>query len=380
VRDVRPGVFFGQDFKARVPMKGERRQGWRILIRCIFWGICAASAGCGKNGGAVPTEEPIPRELRMTTMPTYVIEPPDILIISTLRVVPRPPYRIQPLDGLFVQATNTPKEGEINRIYVVDPDGTINLGLNYGKVTVADMTIEEAQKAIQEHLGRILKQPVVQVSLAQSRAMQQIQGEHLVRQDGTIGMGVYGSVYVTGMTLDEARKAIETHLSQFILRPEISLDVYSYNSKWYYIIQDRAGFGQTVVRLPITGKDTVLDALSNVSGTYFLSSNKRMWLARPNGQDPKSMQIFPINWPALVQGGSPATNYQLMPGDRLYVQSNPWVKANNRITQVLAPIQSLLGFELLATSTVSSTVGTVQQFKTGATGAVLAGTGVGLIR
>lgn len=62
-------------------------------------------------------------------------------------------------------------------------------------------------------------------------------------------------------------------------------------------------------------------------------------------------------------GGSPATNYQLMPGDRLYVQSNPLLLANNRLTQFLAPIQTMLGFDLLATSSVSSTVGVISQIR-----------------
>ena len=172
-------------------------------------------------------------------------------------------------------------------------------------------------------------------------------------------MGIYGSVYVTGMTIEEARQAIENHLSQYVLKPEINLDIYSYNSKWYYIIQDRAGYGQTVIRFPITGRDTVLDALSNMYGIGFFNSDKHMWLARPNGKDPNDMQMFPINWPALTQGGSPATNYQLMPGDRLYVQSNPLLKANNRLGQFLAPIERALGFELLGASGVSSIQGDI---------------------
>jgi polysaccharide export outer membrane protein len=199
-----------------------------------------------------------------------------------------------------------------------------------------------------------LKKTRVQVSLAQSRGMQQIQGDHLVRMDGTIGLGVYGSVYVTGMTLDQARRAIEAHLSQTLLEPEISLDVFAYNSKWYYIVMDRAGFGQTVVRLPITGRDTVLDAISQMFGTLYMSSNKKVWLARPNGADPHDMQVFPVNWPALTQGGSPATNYQLLPGDRLFVQSNPLMTANNRLNQFFAPIERVMGFTLLGAATVSS--------------------------
>ncbi len=345
-------------------MKGERRPGRQILVCQLLWGICLGLVGCARHGDNVPQEAPIPRELRMTTLPPYVIEPPDILLIRTIRDVPKPPYRVQPLDALAIQATNTAEGSPIRGLYTVDPDGTINLGLGYGTVRVADLTIPEAQDEVRKHLSKILKNSEVQVGLGQSRAMQQIQGDHLVRMDGTIGLGVYGSVYISGMTMDQAREAIEKHLSEFLLKPQISLDIYSYNSKWYYLIQERAGYGQTVLRLPITGKDTVLDAISNMMGTTMFSSNKYMWLARPNGQDPNNMQIFPINWPALVRGGSPATNYQLMPGDRLYVSANRLMLANNRLIQTLAPIQTSLGFTLLGTATVTSIESLIQLFKT----------------
>jgi polysaccharide export outer membrane protein len=184
--------------------------------------------------------------------------------------------------------------------------------------------------------------------------MQQIQGDHLVRMDGTIGLGLYGGVFVAGMTIEQARRAIESHLSQFLQDPEISLDVYAYNSKWYYVILDRAGLGQTVYRLPITGRDTVLDAVSQVFGTGIVSSNRHFWLARPNGRDPNDMQIFPINWVALTQGGSPGTNYQLLPGDRVFVKANPFINLNNRLNQFFSPMERVLGFTLLGAATVSS--------------------------
>jgi polysaccharide biosynthesis/export protein len=334
-------------------MKGQRRQGDRFLLLGLLCGLGVGSLGCGSQMSGQP-ELNLPRELRMTTLPPYVIEPPDILIITTVRVIPKAPYHLQPLDALFVDVTGTPEGRPIHGIYSIDPDGTINLGLGYGAARVSGLTLDDAKVAVAKHLANVLTKPQVEVALAQSRGQQQIQGDHLVRMDGTIGLGVYGSVFVTGMTIDQARKAIEDHLSNFIQDPEISLDVYAYNSKWYYVIQDRAGFGQTMYRLPITGRDTVLDALSMVFGTYFMSSNRHVWLARPNGKDPNQMQVLPINMPALIQGGSPATNYQLMPGDRLYIQSNPLLAFNNRLNQVLMPIERMLGFTLLGTATVQS--------------------------
>ncbi|HWG42140.1 MAG TPA: polysaccharide biosynthesis/export family protein [Gemmataceae bacterium] len=335
-------------------MKHERWQGSKVLARYLAWVICAGISGCVMGDASVSHDVPIPRELRMTTLPPYIIEPPDILIIRATNIVPKPPYRVQPLDALYIQADQTLPDLPIRGAYGIEPDGNVNLGLAYGTVRVAGMTIEEAQKAIQDHLLKTLKKTRVQVSLAQSRGMQQIQGDHIVRMDGTIGLGVYGSAYVTGMTIDQARKAIEEHLGKSLLAPEISLDVYAYNSKWYYIVVDRAGFGQTIMRLPITGRDTVLDAISQMFGTMYMSSNKHLWLARPNGKDPNDMQMFPINWPALTQGGSPATNYQLLPGDRLYVQSNPLMRANNRLNQFFAPIERVFGFTLLGAATASS--------------------------
>ena len=38
------------------------------------------------------------------------------------------------------------------------------------------------------------------------------------------------------------------------------MDVQGFNSKLYYVILDGGGAGQQVVRLPVTGNETVLDA------------------------------------------------------------------------------------------------------------------------
>ena len=36
----------------------------------------------------------MPRELMKTSLPDYTIEPPDVLLIDVVKVVPRPPYRM----------------------------------------------------------------------------------------------------------------------------------------------------------------------------------------------------------------------------------------------------------------------------------------------
>jgi polysaccharide biosynthesis/export protein len=363
-------------------MSGRSRQSSRAII-ILFAATCASCMGCVADspisGGALPelptyVNKPgfptdgapppnnyapppntcAPRELDMTALPPYVLEPPDILLINTLRVIPKPPYKIEPLDTLLIQVTNTLPGEPIAGLAPVDPDGTVNLGASYGLFRVAGMTLQEAQDKIQTELGeRVLKNPRVNVSLSTAHGMQQIQGEHLVRPDGTVGLGTYGSAYVVGLTLEQARKVIEAHLGRSLLQPEISIDVYAYNSKYCYVIADGAGYGQQIIRLPITGRETVLDAVSQIYGLPQVSSAHHIWVARPHGECPDQLQMLPVDWAGLTMGGNPKTNYQLFPGDRVYIQANCFITLNNRIAQFLAPIERVMGVTLLGAATVN---------------------------
>jgi polysaccharide export outer membrane protein len=298
---------------------------------------------------------PLPRELAKTSLPPYVIETPDILLIDAVRVVPRPPYRIEPLDALLVQVTDgLPNEPPLAAAVTVEPDGTVNLGPTYGSFLVADKTLEEARQAIEQQLRQTFTKVRVGVSLAQTRAAQQIRGEHLVRPDGTVALGVYGSVHVSGRTLDEAKAAIEAHLANFLLRPEVSVDVFSYNSKVYYVITDGGGYGEQVYRLPSTGNETVLDAIGQILGLPAVASKRRIWVARPSPDCAGCDLILPVNWRALTQCGKTATNYQIFPGDRIYVQAQPLITADAVLARVLAPVERILGVTLLGASTVQS--------------------------
>src|SRR5437764_12098250 len=46
---------------------------------------------------------------------------------------------------------------------------------------------------------------ILQIDSLQGLLTQKVYGPHLVRPDGTVGVGTYGSVYVAGMTIDQAR-------------------------------------------------------------------------------------------------------------------------------------------------------------------------------
>src|SRR5947209_6120419 len=143
-----------------------------LLSLCAFWMICTVSGGCHcacKKRDMSPL--PLPRELDKVNLPDYVIEPPDVLVLDTLRVVPLPPYHIDALDSIVIQVADALPDQPIAGLYPVDPEGTVNLGFSYGSVRVTGMTLEEAKNAIARHLQNALKPGYqVNVALGQTRA------------------------------------------------------------------------------------------------------------------------------------------------------------------------------------------------------------------
>jgi polysaccharide export outer membrane protein len=291
------------------------------------------------------------KELAKVSLPAYVIEPPDILLVDALRVVPKPPFRIQSFDSLQVIVEGTLLEQPINGIYVVEPGGMLDLGPSYGKVMVGNQSLEEAQDSIFRHLKRILREPQVSLTLAQASGQQQIAGEHLVGPDGTINLGTYGSVYITGLTLNEAKAKIEQHLGQYLDAPLVSVDVFSYNSKVYYVVTEGAGFGDNVARFPVTGNETVLDAIAQINGLSKLSS-KDIWIARPAPSGVGCDQILPVDIESIMKGGATATNYQILPGDRVFIAQDSWVAFDSIVGKVTAPFERMFGFAILGAATV----------------------------
>lgn len=326
------------------------------LIR-LFATLLLLVSGCQglhEKPVTLPGECPayVPREMDYVNLPTYRIEPPDILLIDALRIVPKEPFRIETNDYLFVNAIGTLPEQPINAAYLVTPGGTIDLGASYGRVKVDNLTLDEANLAVEKHLKRTLRDPQVSVTLAQYGAQSQIIGERIVGQDGRVTMGSYGSVYVSGMTVNEATQAITQQLGKKLQDPVISVSVAAYNSKSFFVISEGAGLGDNILRFPVTGKETVLDAVVLVGGISRVA-NKQIWIARPTpGQD--CDQILPVEWDQVVKGGSTTTNYQLLPGDRVFIADNPWADMTMFITRTISPFERLLNFGLIGSNSVQS--------------------------
>ncbi len=304
-----------------------------------------------------PAMEP-PRELSMVSLPTYRIEPPDLLRIEVLKLVPRPPCPIEPQDVLQIRVLGALQGEPISGLHLVEGEGNVNLGIPYGMVRVAGMTTAQATEEITRHLKSMLQQADVTVQLARSAAVEQISGLHLVQPDGTLNLGRYGMVHVAGKTVTETTLAVEEQMGHYFDSPRVGVEVAGYYSKDYCVIVAGTFAGEMVTRFPITGNETVLDALGRMGGVSRVSS-RTMWVARPAPDAFGAEQILPVDWAAIARGGSTETNYQLLPGDRLFIVDDSLIAINNCVHTFTDPVTRLLSILVLSSDAVrnSQTLG-----------------------
>jgi polysaccharide export outer membrane protein len=205
----------------------------------------------------------------------------------------------------------------------------------------------------------------IQATTAVTLPEQAVAGQNLVRPDGTISLGIYGTIFVAGMTVEQIKDAVAERLLSMMgdkpkkkfslddIKREVDVEVVAFNSKFYYVITDGGGYGAQVYRLPITGNETVLDALAQVNGLPPVASKKKIWVARatPDAVQPK---IMPVDWCGLTERGSADTNYQIYPNDRIFVQSSALIRTDSLLSKLLSPVNRVLGTTLLGASTVNT--------------------------
>ena len=169
-------------------------------------------------------EPPVPeaiapgREMSKVSLPAYRIEPPDVISIEMLKLIPLPPYRAEVFDVLQIRA-NAPQDAPIDNYYLIEAEGTINLGPQYGSVRVPGMTIEEIRATLDKWLRQYLTDPSPSVQLARVSGAQPVTGQYLVGPDGTINLRQYGVVPIAGKTVTEARWPSRSTCSSSSTRP-----------------------------------------------------------------------------------------------------------------------------------------------------------------
>jgi protein involved in polysaccharide export with SLBB domain len=141
-----------------------------------------------------------------------------------------------------------------------------------------------------------------------------IPADQRVSADGSVDLGEYGRVKVASLTLEQSEDLIESAIAAVEQEPA-SINVRLLQSvDRFYVIGEVNSPGS----YPLIGHETVLDGIVAAGGLTLRASACDLLLARPT--DPCSCRVtLPVCYRAITQLGDTTTNYQLKPGDRIFV-------------------------------------------------------------
>ena len=91
--------------------------------------------GVGNTTAEPPVAPPLPT-MQRDAFARRLVSAPDILLIESLRLVPKAPYKVEPIEVLEIEVTDTLPGQDFKCLYMITPDGAIELGRPYGTVRV----------------------------------------------------------------------------------------------------------------------------------------------------------------------------------------------------------------------------------------------------
>lgn len=141
-----------------------------------------------------------------------------------------------------------------------------------------------------------------------------IPADQTVLADGTVDLGKYGRLIVAGITPEAAESLIEktlidageeaTPINVRLLEPVHR----------YYVLGEVNSPGS----YPLDGYESVLDGILAAGGLTSAAAPCKILLARPT-QANSCRITLPVCYREITQMGDTTTNYQLRPGDRIFV-------------------------------------------------------------
>ena len=196
-------------------------------------------------------------------------------------------------------------------------------------VNNAAVTMSEASKYV---LGPA---DVIEID---TRRHPEFSGKYTVTAEGKIEYKFVGDVLVAGLTKLELQERLQSILSEYIIEPEVNVQIIEYLSKVYYVIGEVNRPGKFYMK---GNSITVLEAIIQASLPNQAASTRKCRLITPNAKGTNN--IVYVNGYELLYAWNMNWNPEMKPGDVLYIPSTVIAK----VIQVIRPV----------TDTVSSAAG-----------------------
>lgn len=153
--------------------------------------------------------------------------------------------------------------------------------------------------------------------------------KYTINSEGKIEYKFVGDVSVKGLTKIQLQEKLAGILSEYIIEPEVNVQILEYLSKVFYVIGDVNRPGKFYMK---GNSVTVREAIVQAGLPNQAASTRKCRLITPNtnGRD----NYVYVNVYELLYGGNLKCNLEMKPGDVLYIPSTVIAK----IIKVVSPV------------------------------------------
>ena len=246
-----------------------------------------------------------PKELLKQPLPTYILEIGDTVLIEAIK---------------FDASIRLPGD------QVIKPDGHISLG-EFGEYMAHGKTIEQIKTDVQNLIDDQIRNNM-EISfeierrqresdklLADRRNAASSEDEDEDQDQDDLSLDDSDDdLSLSSIEDEEARVALDRRIVESLLSNEISVRLVTWDSKKIYVLGEVNSPGS----FDYDGTHTVLDALIDAGGITSGANAHKILVARPTTCNSCRI-VMTVCYDQIVQLGDTTSNYQLMPGDRVFV-------------------------------------------------------------
>ena len=260
----------------RSPQRGPAAAAGGHVVALVVASL-AALAGCRGGGDLVSNPHRISDQAAFVAQHQAAAPP----LPRELQKVPLPRVFVQPGDGLLLEPTRPDFAPLIAPDQTIAADGTIDLG-EYGRPVVVGLPVEEIEQVI----AKVTYRAEPELARIPEDLLEDGEAEEIARRRRAIAIGP---------------------INVRLIAPESLL---------FYVLGEVSAPGA----YRLDGRETVLDGLLEAGGLTDRSDRCQIIIARPTGPY-ECRVVMRVCYDRLVQLGDTTTNFQLLPGDRIYVAS-----------------------------------------------------------
>jgi len=236
----------------------------------------------------------------------YFLGPGDLITIAAQR--PVGPYHLEIGDTINVFVQRFP---DLSFQAQINPEGNIIVPL-LGNLQLQGLTLADAQAKIRSSLNRYVINPVIVLSLTGQRPDLNFQAA--ISPEGNIAIPQVGTVYLQGLSLEEAQEKVRMALSHLIVDPVVTVSLAGTRPVQVTIIGQvfRPGIYTANSALP-----RIADTLQLAGGSTLAADLRQVQVRRKLVDGSVISQN--INLYAAIQNGNSVPNLRLQDGDTIVV-------------------------------------------------------------